>query len=949
MQQVTEFASFYDESRIQLRQYCGTVLLHRVLYALWRRNRLAFDSPSCRARFTLAADNRSPDQGTAQFSGGRGSASVPTPCVVALRPVALHAKKTMLPIRLTLHNFLPYRAPDPIVFEGLHLACLSGPNGAGKSSLLDAITWALWGRARGRNDIDLITLGADEMRVELDFEQEGGRYRVVRERSRKRRQGRLSFFTLAEGSGSGGYTDSSGENITTTQTRINRLLRLDYETFVHSAFLQQGQADAFTIKPPAQRKQILADILGLDAWAAYEGRAKDRLRQIDTALENIAGRLTEIEDEIAREPLVRQDLAAAESAYAETEAALRAAEARYEELADAPAQLRAATDRLADLVRRLKEYADDENALLAEQERLAQRVTEYEQVIAERDSIETGYATLAAARDEDRSLSDKLLALQSAEARRAELQTQIAAARARLEAEAASHHQTIRELSGLTSEADAIAASLDATRDSLAALAVQESERDRLQAEVAALNEESAALRSHNDALRDEMNAIKARLDTLNAAPADSAICPTCQQPLAPQQRAALIEQFQADGTARGDQYRANLGRVETIRAEVAAHRQAIDALLPELRQLEPLRERLGRLRAEQTVTRDADARLSETEAALASIEAALDGDTYAQEARAALEQVEREIATLGYDRGAHTAARENLDSYQGYESRHQQLQIALDALPEAQQALQAARRRAERLRRVQAEDERAHAETSADVERLKALQAEANRRYDETRERRTALQVAAEKRARAQQSLNALGGLRDRREVLITRREELRDQQDLYTDLRDAFGKNGIPALMIEAALPELEATANDLLARMSDGGMRVQFRTTRATASGGEIETLDLIIADELGERDYSLYSGGEAFRINFAVRIALSRLLAGRAGAHLRTLFIDEGFGTQDASGRERLVEAINAVAADFDLILVITHVEELRDVFPAQLVVEKTASGSRVQLG
>ena len=50
-----------------------------------------------------------------------------------------------------------------------------------------------------------------------------------------------------------------------------------------------------------------------------------------------------------------------------------------------------------------------------------------------------------------------------------------------------------------------------------------------------------------------------------------------------------------------------------------------------------------------------------------------------------------------------------------------------------------------------------------------------------------------------------------------------------------------------VEAALPELEATANDLLARLSDGGMRVQFRTTRATASGGEIETLDLIIADE------------------------------------------------------------------------------------------------------
>jgi len=77
-----------------------------------------------------------------------------------------------------------------------------------------------------------------------------------------------------------------------------------------------------------------------------------------------------------------------------------------------------------------------------------------------------------------------------------------------------------------------------------------------------------------------------------------------------------------------------------------------------------------------------------------------------------------------------------------------------------------------------------------------------------------------------------------------------------------------------------------------------------------------------------------------------VALSQLLARRAGAHLRTLFLDEGFGTQDAEGRERLVEAITVVQDSFDLILVITHIDELRDSFPVHLVVEKTRGGSRV---
>jgi exonuclease SbcC len=94
--------------------------------------------------------------------------------------------------------------------------------------------------------------------------------------------------------------------------------------------------------------------------------------------------------------------------------------------------------------------------------------------------------------------------------------------------------------------------------------------------------------------------------------------------------------------------------------------------------------------------------------------------------------------------------------------------------------------------------------------------------------------------------------------------------------------------------------------------------------------------------------MYSGGEAFRIDFAIRIALSRLLAGRAGAPLPTLIIDEGFGTQDSSGIERLKEAINSIQDDFEKILVITHMEELKDAFPTRIEVTKTDQGSTISV-
>jgi exonuclease SbcC len=195
---------------------------------------------------------------------------------------------------------------------------------------------------------------------------------------------------------------------------------------------------------------------------------------------------------------------------------------------------------------------------------------------------------------------------------------------------------------------------------------------------------------------------------------------------------------------------------------------------------------------------------------------------------------------------------------------------------------------------------------------------------------------------------LDALDAQETRKAELEERRDNSRHQEAIYNELKRAFGKNGIPAMVIETAIPELETTANRLLSRMTDGRMHLSLNTQREKITGGIAETLDIEIADELGTRSYEMYSGGEAFRINFAIRVALSQMLARRAGAHLRTLFIDEGFGTQDEDGRSKLVEAINTIQEEFSLILVITHIDELRDSFPVHIVVEKTSSGSRVQV-
>jgi exonuclease SbcC len=214
-------------------------------------------------------------------------------------------------------------------------------------------------------------------------------------------------------------------------------------------------------------------------------------------------------------------------------------------------------------------------------------------------------------------------------------------------------------------------------------------------------------------------------------------------------------------------------------------------------------------------------------------------------------------------------------------------------------------------------------------------------------------------------QTLGQLGSLKQQQaylESLNTQHREQKQQLEtarcqyrVYSELAQAFGKNGIQALMIENVLPQLEAETNQILSRLSANQLHIQFITQRAGRSSKSskktaklIDTLDILIADARGTRPYETYSGGEAFRINFAIRLALAKLLAQRAGTALQMLIIDEGFGTQDAEGCNRLIAAINAISSDFACILTVTHMPHLKEAFQARIEVEKSPTGSQLRL-
>jgi exonuclease SbcC len=320
-------------------------------------------------------------------------------------------------------------------------------------------------------------------------------------------------------------------------------------------------------------------------------------------------------------------------------------------------------------------------------------------------------------------------------------------------------------------------------------------------------------------------------------------------------------------------------------------------------------------------------------------------------EARQVLDDIDQRLRELGYDARAHDQMRQRVRA-------GREIQQTWESLGKARATLETVQRMMieQQSQLTAAGMELATAKLAYDTaqDQYEALLQGANGFTEANRqwlEMRNAVSQTSRELGGAEQQVNSLQGYRDQQTMYANEKQTLSSKIDLYRQLEDAFSKNGIQALMIEQAIPEIEEQANDLLSRLSSTGMMVQFRTQEAYKDKRRTdmrETLDIVISDNAGVRSYEMYSGGEAFRVNFAIRLALSRMLAGRSGARLQTLVIDEGFGSQDAEGVQRLVEAINAIQGDFSKILVITHMETLKESFPAQIEVVKTPSGSQFQV-
>ncbi len=854
----------------------------------------------------------------------------------------------MIPLRLSVRNFLCYRDDvPPLDLRGIHVACLCGANGHGKSALLDAMTWCLWGHARTgtQNHNDLIAFGESECRVELDFLARGQEHRAIRRR-RRTGQGRteVDLFILDDG---GQARSISGNSIRETNWKIQNLIGMDYNTFVNTAFLLQGRSDEFTRKTPAERKAVLSSVLDLSLYETLQATAGGHRDHWQTEVVRAEGALAQSRALLDAIPDPAGELVAITTRLHGLGEEIELASTEAIRLREAVAGLRQKQAESAAAIQRMNNLRTDIEHAEAASATIAQRIADTHALEERSEDICAGARDLEIARAEMDRLQAARTEYDQLRDRRGELQAAIDRAQATLNAEASQLQSHIDDvLRPAVDRSEGVDRDFQSLAEAESSLATDQSALEQETAVAADLQRDIALAGADLERCIAEGKDLRAKQMEMQSA---DAVCPLCRTPLNEDACGDISAWYDAEieaKLARHDEIKRSLhdlsARHEDLQAGVS-HRTASLA-----RRQQQIQQRRGRLEQEQRQCEEANKQLAASLPRLAVLQKALSDDDFAAAERTAVADLENAIAGLEYDERSLEAATTKVRSLQHWDAELRKLRDDRARLPEDETSLV---QTGDRLGRLKQELEAVEAfladarEAVADLpererEAADVQQGVANlfAERDSLVARQGRLHGDAERRTSHLEEINAL----ERRKSSST------SEQGIYADLYNAFGRGGVPAMLIDAAVPRIEAEANLLLGRMTDYRLSVKLETQRVRQAGNVAETLDILVSDELGLRSYDLFSGGEAFRINLALRIALSKVLAQRMGLPLPTLFIDEGFGTQDAAGRERIVDAIASIQEDFEKIIVITHLDELKDLFPVRIEVLKTGDGSQFWL-
>lgn len=905
----------------------------------------------------------------------------------------------MRPVRLEISGFTAFREKSVVDFTRLDLFAITGPTGAGKTSLLDAITYALYGKTArlSKAGKELVSQGATAMSVIFEFQVGARSYRVAR--AIRGMTATVRFETLDNGTwkpGTGRITDTNAE--------IEKLIGLDFGGFTKTVILPQGQFDVFLRGDPKERRAVLAELLDVKIYGQMAASANSKSKDAQIRVEE-------------RERGV--DVEATEEAKAQAEASLAGLRERHRVTDARGALLRKALPQALALREQTRALRDNEarreaasaNAArllekiastLSELESEKQRIAECREQLASITYDQAEHLRVTALLPKARQLEQIRTELSAEQSRWMKSGNQLAAAEKKVEeaetalAEASGQFQqaeaaaseTEQALSALREQfgsADKIRLLLDEitrVESELPAAAREAEELQQLESRAGGLDAEigAAAIQLEQaDAALDHVNAVHSGA-SLRLGLKKGEACPVCEQtvhepPAAPASTQAKLKgaKLARDRAAQKlnslELESAQLpDRIARLKQSATARRQRITSLESRLPSggfaaakpaLHAAIEQSSK--AERTAL-DSRKRLDEARARHARAESA------AQQARHGREMVEADIrrsaqrvATLDQQREALAADLGDRTDTAAIASLLSTLDKALGQRSEIEARL---REHEDRKQRAERDAESKRQELAALESSLKALDEDIKRLVKETAHLESALRESvAESDAtriealehtnrRELDSLNleiqrteiAIAGLATRIERNAKLREEvevLRADASIYHDLGVWLNAANFQQYLLKSAYTILTKEGSRHLSQLSGG--RYEF-----VYEDDEFAVMDHANADDT--RSVRTLSGGESFLASLSLALALAesitQLSGARGAVNLESLFLDEGFSTLDPETLGKVADALEVLHGGHRMVGIITHVASLAEQMPARIEILKGAGGSRI---
>jgi exonuclease SbcC len=828
----------------------------------------------------------------------------------------------MRPLDLTVEGFRSHRHRSRFDWRGRRLVGVVGPIGAGKSSILDAISFALYGKTPAVEGATktLIHQLCSESHVELRFQVDGQVWRAVRSLRRKGPSGHQLERLAADDDGAEVLERVVGDD--PMKERVEQLLGMDFKAFCRSVLLAQNRFSEFLKATPADRDKVLKGVFGYERLDAAHMVAKIRLERERVRLDTLAGRRDEIDR--ARERLDEAH-AAADTTFA-----------RHRQLEEA-----------APGVERLDAEIRGSSAEIDAAEATTQHLVG---IVASLPTLEEVADVVASAEGADAAVSEAEGVRHEATTARATAEAALADVRARL-----GDRDRFRSFERLVEQMER--ETRDRARSLEERLAREQDVAAAAEASAVALAEAEAAAAALTTADEDHVTAAAAVTDAREALAAAQHAemahelrgtialgepCPVCAQLVttlprktaAPRSTAAKRAEAAARKLEEAAQKRIGeaAARVAGTEAVVTANREkavaaegalvaAADAVEAADAALAATQSQLTEWLGDVEDPRDAlEAREHELEAAESAAEdakTALDGATSTVEgaredatsAREGLAKIANRLAgawgRLGEDRdvapepqAVRAGSSEIADLIvQRHETARAARETAAEVLAGASASLEATLAALELphgvdLGRARADAQAAHASAATAVHQLEE-------------------QVASASDVE--------------REIL-----EAEHSRDLANRLAEDLKPSRFLGFLLQEERVELAELGSTHFEELTGGAFRFSEDDTFAI--------VDLNGASQVRKAD-SL-SGGETFLASLALALALAEMVA-RGGGRLDSFFLDEGFGSLDPEHLDRAMDGIaRLVAGDTDrLVVLVSHVPQMRETLEDLIVLDK----------